>query len=77
VSIAKVAHTTERNVWAKMPAHSLFCIGTSFSATKIASYETPALPAKCARLNNLLTEMTCKQPQCLSFLASNAAISKQ
>jgi hypothetical protein len=58
-----------------MPAHSLFCIGTSFSATKIASFETPASPAKYVRPNNLLTEMTCKPPQCLSLLASIAASS--
>jgi hypothetical protein len=60
---------TARNAWAKMPARSLFCIGIFSFVTKIASYETPALPAKCAQLNNLLTETTCKRQQYRSFLA--------
>jgi hypothetical protein len=66
---------TARNVSVKKPAHSPLCIGTFSFVIKIASYETPALPAKSVQPNNLLIEMTCKPLQCLSFLASNAASS--
>jgi Tat protein secretion system quality control protein TatD with DNase activity len=66
---------TARNVSAKMPVHSQFCIGTSSFVTKTASYETLASLAKSVQLNNLLIETTCKQQQYLSFLASTAETS--
>jgi hypothetical protein len=60
---------TARNVSAKTPARSPFCIGTFSFVTKIASYEIHALPGKSVQPNNLQIETTCKRLPCLSFLA--------